>query len=101
VKTETLIGYKLSTGSARLAQSMQWLNYRLDDGRAGFRFLVVARNFSPEYTPSLGPTQRLPQWVPGLFSHSMKLITHLHVIVMLRIHGVIPQLPHTSSLHDK
>jgi len=40
------------------------MSYRLDGGRAGVRFMVLARTFSPEYTPSVGPTQPLPLWVP-------------------------------------
>jgi hypothetical protein len=52
--------------------------------------------------PTLGSTQPPIQWVPGLFSwrqsgQGMKLTTHLHLVLRLRMLGAIPPLPHMSA----
>jgi hypothetical protein len=48
--------------------------------------------------PTLGPTQPPAQCTPGFFprqsGRGVKLTTHLSVLRMLRMHGVVPPLPH-------
>jgi hypothetical protein len=44
------------------------------------------------------------QWVLGVLSlglsgQGMKLTPHLHVVLMLGMHGAMPSLPHVSSRH--
>jgi len=52
--------------------------------------------------PALGPTQPPIQWVPGILSRGysgrgVKLTTHLHLVLRLRMRGAIPPLPHMSQ----
>ena len=53
-------------------------------------------------TPALGTTQRLTELVEGLLSggqisRGVKLITHLHRVLRLRMRGSIPLLPDVAS----
>jgi len=75
---------------------------RLHAGRLGFdsrlgkkRFFSIRCNVqsgSGSFPPS--PTQ----WTPGSLSPGgVKLITHLHLALRLRMCDILPPLPHTSS----
>ena len=48
--------------------------------------------FSETFKLALGPTQHLIQWVPRVLSVGIKITTHLHVLVRLRMSGAIPPL---------
>jgi hypothetical protein len=53
--------------------------------------------FSTASRPTLGPIQPPVRCVPGALSPGVKLTTHLHLVLRLRIHGAVPSLPHTYS----
>jgi hypothetical protein len=67
---------------------------RLGTGRAGG--YVPDRDklflFSETFKLSLGPTQHLIQWVPRVLSVGVKIATHLHLLLRLRMSGAIPPL---------
>jgi len=58
--------------------------------------------FATASRPALGPTQPPIQRAagilpPGQSDRSVKVTTHLYLMMRLRIHGAIPPLPHMSS----
>jgi hypothetical protein len=64
--------------------------------------------FSPHHWVQAGsgahPASLHFQWVPGALSLGVKqleheLTTHLHLVLMSRMHGAIPPLPNTPSWH--
>jgi hypothetical protein len=52
---------------------------------------------------ALGPTQTPISWALGSLSpgskRSERELTHLHIVLRLRMRGTMPPLPHTSSWH--
>jgi len=69
-----------------------------------FAFQGSARLFisAPASRLALGPIQPPIQWVPGFLSPglsdwSMKLITHFHLVLRVRMSGTIPPHTHKSS----
>jgi hypothetical protein len=71
-----------------VAQSVQWQGYVIFP--------------SAPHSDWMRPTMPPKQWVPGPLSggwrgQSVKLITDIHLVRMLRMREAIPPLPHTSS----
>jgi len=75
----------------------------LEMGR-GFDFRQRQEGFvvSTESRPALGsaepsfqcPSRPFPR---GKATGSVKLASHIHLVLKLRVHGIIPLFPHTSS----
>jgi hypothetical protein len=68
------------------------------DSRKGQKYFL----FATASRPALEPTQPPIQWVsgalsPGKIVQGVKMIIHLHLVPMLRMHGAINPLTHMAS----
>jgi hypothetical protein len=65
----------------------------------GIRFRGGARIFLRAITSMLASQsdEYHGLFAAGVRSQSMKLISHLHPVLKLRLHGAIPKFPHTFS----
>jgi hypothetical protein len=97
--------YNLQLRATSMSQSIQqWSYYGLDCQRIDVQFLVGTEIFlfNTMSRLALGPTQPPIQWVSGLLpqvsGRGMKLTTHLHLLLSLKICGFIHSPIHLHGI---